>query len=167
MAKVSAENALKNTPQKPVAPGAAAPAAPGASRGSARPSATSPPTSEPKTMIRHDAQGKGILTWAAESARLLALSTSSVLRRLDNQSLSIDDTAPRGKPSSRAPEMPGGGVNPYESGSRMERGSRAPTARDAQPARTAPLPGRGGPGARRPASAPARSSWWQRLCGRD
>ncbi len=118
----------------------------------------------PEAIVRHDAQGKGILSWAAETARHLALTTSTVLRRLDHKGLAIDDTAPRGKPSSRASELPGGGFNPYESRPRLDRGARGSSTRSAPPSRPAPPTGGAGRGARR--AAAARTSWWQRLLGR-
>src|SRR5580658_1664198 len=121
IAKVSAENALKPTTPKPPAPSAVAP-------GAAVPGAK-PPVSTKLTpgAVSHDAQGKGILMWAAVTARHLALTTSQVLRRLDHSELSLDETAPRGKPSLRPTQLPGGGANPYESAPRSGRGAKNST----------------------------------------
>ena len=106
--------------------------------------------------IQHDAQGKGVLNWAALTARHIALSASQVLRKLDHSGLSLEDTAAqRGKPSTRARQMPGGGVNPYEN-------RPMPQSRHA-PKNSTVIKGAGAARATSRASAPARSSWWQRL----
>src|SRR5579863_956014 len=70
----------------------------------------------PASRIRQEG-GRNMLQWAADTARMVALSTSQVLRKLDNSSLSIEeDQGVRGQPSPRrSGPMPGGGVNPYES----------------------------------------------------
>jgi hypothetical protein len=111
----------------------------------------------PSGKVQHDAQGVGVLNWAAETARHIALSASQVLRKLDHRGLSLEDTnAPRGKPSTRTNQMPGGGMNPYES-------RPMPQSRHA-PKSTTVIKGAGA--ARQPISRPsarARSSWWQRL----
>jgi hypothetical protein len=96
--------------------------------------------------VRHEGD-RAVWQWAADTARIVALSASQVLRKLDNSSLSIDDDAPdRGKPSARqGAKLPGGGVNPYESRPAVTRG-----------AATAAKP-------RSPVPAPVRASWWSRL----
>jgi hypothetical protein len=128
----------------------------------------------PPGKVQHDAQGKSVLNWAADTARLIALSASQVLRKLDHRGLSLEDTAaPRGKPSGRSNQMPGGGGNPYDSRP-MPQSRHAPKsstvikgAGAAAPAATArgPAGGRTASGSRATsrASAPARSSWWQGL----
>ena len=80
------------------------------------PNPTPEPSKEP-AKVGHEG-GRAVWKWAADTtARLAALTTSQVLRKLDNSSLSLDDdSAARGKPSVRpGGPMPGGGVNPYES----------------------------------------------------
>jgi hypothetical protein len=105
---------------------------------------------------QQDALGKGMLNWAAVTARHIALSASQVLQKLDHSGLSIEDTAaPRGKPSTRSNQMPGGGMNPYESRP-MPRSRHAPKS-------STVIKGAGAPRAASRASARARSSWWQRL----
>lgn len=125
----------------------------------------------PSGQVRHDAQGKGVLTWAAETARHLALTTSQVLRKLDHSGLAIDDTAPRGKRSLRVTQLPGGGSNPYESSvARSAGGAKSSTVikgGGAPPVAGASQAARGGAKARPQSSVPARSSWWQRLFRRD
>jgi len=105
--------------------------------------------------------GRSVWQRAADTARLVALSTSQVLRKLDNKTLSIDeDPASRGMPSARKGErLPGGGRNPYES----RPVPRAPPARSREMHRgaspTAVKP-------RLPAAKRERASWWSRLFGR-
>jgi hypothetical protein len=111
-------------------------------------------------LVQHDAQGRGVLNWAAETARHIALSASQVLRKLDHRGLSLEDTnAPRGKPSTRMTQLPGGGMNPYESRP-MPQSRHAPKSstviKGAGAPKTAPKP------TSRP-SARGRFSWWQRL----
>ena len=107
----------------------------------------------PPGAVQHDAQGKGGLGWAADTARHIALTASQVLRKLDHSGLSLEDTnAPRGKPSGRLNQMPGGGRNPYES-------RPMPQSRHAPRSSTVIK----GAGATSKASARVRSSWWQRL----
>jgi hypothetical protein len=125
----------------------------------------------PPGTVQHDAQGRGVFNWAAETARHIALTASQVLRKLDHRELSLEDTnAPRGKSSARLGQMPGGGVNPYESRP-MPQSRHAPKSstviKGAGAAQSAhgPAAGARAGGARatsRP-SAPSRSSWWQRL----
>jgi len=127
----------------------------------------------PAGTVQHDAQGKGVLNWAAVTARHIALSASQVLRKLDHRGLSIEDTnAPRGKSSARMNQMPGGGMNPYESRP-MPQSRYAPKSSTVIKGAGAELATRGPAGAgagtragtrttSRP-SARARSSWWQRL----
>jgi hypothetical protein len=106
--------------------------------------------------VQHDAHGTGLFNWATDTARQIALSASQVLRKLDHRGLSLEDTAaPRGKSSARANQMPGGGMNPYES-------RPMPRSRHA-PKNSTVIKGAGAPRATSRASAPARSSWWQRL----
>jgi hypothetical protein len=113
--------------------------------------------------VQHDEHGKGVLNWAAVTARHIALSASQVLRKLDHRGLSLEDTnAPRGKSSVRMNQMPGGGMNPYES-------RPMPQSRYAPKSSTV-IKGAGAQQSARAAvrttsrpSAPARSSWWQRL----
>lgn len=119
----------------------------------------------PAGTVQHDAHGKGVLNWAADTARMIALSTSQVMRKLDHRGLSLEDTAaPRGKALGRPSQMPGGGTNPYES-------RPTPRARN-EPKSTTVIKGAGAaqmareaarPKATSRPSAPARSSWWQRL----
>lgn len=102
-----------------------------------------------------------------DTARHVALSTTEVLRKLDNSSLSLDeDTAAGGKPSARqSGPMPGGGVNPYETRLR----SRSSPARDVHRG-AAPTAARGAGTAAKagsPASGRGRASWWRRLLRRD
>ena len=119
----------------------------------------------PPGTVQHDAHGKGVFNWATETARNIALTASQVLRKLDHRGLSIEDTnAPRGKPSGRLNQMPGGGTNPYESRPMPQSRHAAKSStviKGAGAAQTA----RGPAGARSTskASARARSSWWQRL----
>jgi hypothetical protein len=107
--------------------------------------------------VNHEG-GRSVWKVAADTARLVALSTSQVLRKLDNSTLSIhEDPASRGTPTARQNQnMPGGGRNPYESrpthrpparGSDMHRGASPTVA-------TKP---------RSPAPARERASWWSRL----
>jgi hypothetical protein len=119
----------------------------------------------PPGKVQHDAQGKGVFSWAAETARNIALSASQVLRKLDHSGLSIEDTAaPRGKSSGRSNQMPGGATNPYES-------RPTPPSRYARKSSTVIKGAGAAQMMRAPAaakatsrpSAPARSSWWQRL----
>jgi hypothetical protein len=115
--------------------------------------------------VQHDAQGKGVFNWATETARHIALTASQVLRKLDHRGLSIEDTnAPRGKPSGRLNQMPGGGTNPYESRP-MPQSRHAPKNSTVIKGAGAAQTARGPAGARTTskASARARSSWWQRL----
>jgi hypothetical protein len=114
----------------------------------------------PPGTVQHD-QGKSVLNWASMTARNIALSASQVLRKLDHRGLSIEDTAaPRGKPTVRQNQMPGGGMNPYES-------RPTPQSRHAPKSSTV-IKGGGAPKAASPkatsrAAARVRSSWWQRL----
>jgi hypothetical protein len=120
----------------------------------------------PPGKVKHDAQGRGVLNWAAETARHIALSASQVLRKLDHQGLSLEDTnAPRGKPSTRMNQMPGGGVNPYENRP-MPQSRHAPKSSTVIKGAGAAQAARGPGSAARPTSRPSargRSSWWQRL----
>jgi hypothetical protein len=137
-----------------------------------KPPVSKPPVAKPPVgvklppgTVQHDAQGKGVFNWAAETARNIALTASQVLRKLDHRGLSIEDTnAPRGKPSERAKQMPGGGTNPYENRpTRLSRhapkNSTVIKGAGAAPSASAPAGAR----ATSKASARARSSWWQRL----
>lgn len=131
-----------------------------------------------------------MLNWAAETARNIALSASQVLQKLEHRGLSLEDTAaPRGKPAGRQKQMAGGGINPYESapmphsryapnGSTVIKGAGAvqvvrgssgtarvagaTTARTTGNTRTTANTRTAGTTSSK-ASAPARSSWWQRL----
>jgi hypothetical protein len=119
----------------------------------------------PPGKVQHDEHGKGMLNWAAETARHIALSASQVLRKLDHRGLSLEDTAaPRGKSSARSGPMPGGGTNPYDSRP-MPKSRHAPKSSTVIKGAGAAAPVRGPAGARATskASKPARSSWWQRL----
>ncbi len=119
----------------------------------------------PPGTVQHDALGKGMLNWAAVTARHIALSASQVLRKLDHQGLSLEDTAAqRGKPSARMNQMPGGGMNPYESRP-MPQSRHAPKNSTVIKGAGAAQSARANTGARAisRASKPARPSWWQRL----
>jgi hypothetical protein len=143
IATVSVEN-----PVNPIAP---------------KPPAPKPPVGVklPPGTMQHDAQGRGVFNWATETARNIALSASQVLRKLDHRGLSIEDTnAPRGKPSERAKQMPGGGTNPYESRP-MPRSRHAP--KNSTVIKGAGASAGAGPKSTSRASARERPSWWQRL----
>ena len=105
-----------------------------------------------------DARGRAVWEWAADTARLVALTTSEVLRKLEHKGLSLEDD-PKGLPSKPkggtggGGASAGGGFNPYDS-KLPARGARTPSAP------------RKAPSARSPGSAPVRSSWWRRLFGR-
>jgi hypothetical protein len=115
----------------------------------------------PPGTVQHDAQGKGALNWAAVTARHIALSASQVLRKLDHRGLSIEDTnAQRGRSSARMNQMPGGGMNPYESGP-MPKSRHAPRSSTVIKGAGAAQSARAKPTSR--ASVRARPSWWQRL----
>jgi hypothetical protein len=119
----------------------------------------------PPGKLQHDAPGMGVFNWATDTARQIALTASQVLRKLDHSGLSIEDTAPpRGKSSGRSNPMPGGGMNPYESQPMPQSRYARKSSTVIKGAGAAP-PVRGPAGARATlrASAPARSSWWQRL----
>jgi hypothetical protein len=107
-----------------------------------------------------------MLNWAAETARHIALSASQVLRKLDHRGLSLEDTnAPRGKSSARSNQMPGGGMNPYESRP-MPQSRHAPKSSTVIKGAGAEQAARGAAGNARATSRPSargRSSWWQRL----
>ena len=127
---------------------------------------TAPPQKRPKEGSRN------VLQWAADTARIVALSTSQVLRKLDDNSISLEDThgAVRGKPAPRRGSMPGGGVNPYESRPpprKPERALRtaAPTAAPAGGDGTAAGGTAAGGAAktRLPGAKRERASWWSRL----
>lgn len=131
--------------------------------GSPKPSAPRPPAT---ARVEHDVQGKGMLNWAAMTARHIALSASQVLRKLDHSGLSLEDTAaPRGKPSAQLNQMPGGGVNPYESRPLAQAGLERRRATVIKGPGAVPLAR--GPAAHARstlrASVPARPSWWRRL----
>jgi hypothetical protein len=113
-----------------------------------------------------DARSRAVWEWASDTARLVALTASEVLRKLEHKGLSLEDD-PKGSPSKPkggtggggAGGGGGGGFNPYDR-TLPARGARTPTA-----PRSAGAP-RKAASARSPGSAPARSSWWRRLFGR-
>ncbi len=106
--------------------------------------------------------GRNVLQWAADTARMVALSTSQVLRKLDNSSLSIEeDQGTRGQPSARrSGPMPGGGVNPYESRPVPKQARAREAYRTASP--TVARAGADAKG-RSPVAGRGRASWWSRL----
>jgi hypothetical protein len=123
------------------------------------------PASEPSKEPAKEGREGARAAWqrAADTARLAAITTSQVLRKLDNSSLSIDDdSAARGKPSVRqGGPMPGGGVNPYESrppprGARSRGAHRTAAPTVARDAGDAAKP-------RSRGSGRERASWWSRL----
>jgi hypothetical protein len=145
IAKVSVENPLNPTTPK------------------SKPPLPQPPLGVklPPGTVRHDEHGKGMLNWAAVTARHIALSASQVLRKLDHRGLSIEDTnAPRGRSSARVNQMPGGGMNPYESGPKTQ-SRHAPKHSTVIKGAGAAQSARARPTSR--ASVRARPSWWQRL----
>jgi len=118
-----------------------------------------------------DARGRAVWEWAADTARLVALTASQVLRKLDDSELSLEDSRKSAKPMSPgARGGGGGGFNPYDNKLPARGATRsAGVLRHAAP--TVPRPGagaRGGtaPTGRSPTSGRARSSWWRRLFGR-
>ena|ERR1700689_3080739 len=125
---------------------------------------TTPPRPPPEDSpgsgkMAKDARGRAVWEWAADTARLVALTTSEVLRKLEHKGLSLEDD-PKGLPSKPkggtggGGASAGGGFNPYDS-KLPARGARTPSAP------------RKAPSARSPGSAPVRSSWWRRLFGRE
>lgn len=120
-----------------------------------------PPAKDVQPMkVRHEG-GRAVLQWAADTARMLALSASQVMRKLDTSSLKLDEEEPpRGQPMARRGEpLPGGGMNPYENkGPR-----RSPPPRSREPHRTAAPTRAPAASPHPPASSRARTSWWRRL----
>jgi hypothetical protein len=110
-----------------------------------------------------DARGRAVWEWAADTARLVALTATEVLRKLEHKGLSLEDDykGSQSKPQGGSGGAGGGGgFNPYDR-KLPARGARTPTApRGAGPVRKVPS-------ARSPGAAPARSSWWRRLFGRE
>lgn len=131
------------------------------------------PEEEPKPRVKVSHEGgRAVLQWAADTARMLALSASQVMRKLDTNSLKLEDEEPPGgaPAARRGAPMPGGGMNPYD----HRVAARAPArtrGRDTHRAST-PTPARPAAGVSpssrsSPASAkPAPTSWWRRLLGR-
>ena len=64
---------MAKPPSKPAAPAATAPA----------PKAAPEPGTDAPDRVRQEG-GRNVLQWAADTARMVALSTSQVLRKLDN-----------------------------------------------------------------------------------
>jgi hypothetical protein len=107
-----------------------------------------------------DAHGRAVWEWAADTARLVALTATQVLRKLEHKGLSLEDDSKGSQSKSQGGTGgAGGGFNPYDR-KLPARGARTPTA-----PRGAGAP-RKAASARSPGSAPARSSWWRRLFGR-
>jgi hypothetical protein len=121
-----------------------------------RPPSEDPPGGE----TAKDARGRAVWEWAADSARLVALTATQVLRKLEHKGLSLEDDSKGSQSKSQGGTGgAGGGFNPYDR-KLPARGTRTPTA-----PRGAGAP-RKAPSARSPGSAPVRSSWWRRLFGR-
>lgn len=106
-----------------------------------KPEGTEPPVGK----VRHDERGHAVWQWAADTARSMIVSTSQVLRRLDNPDLALKDEPPAAKPGTaappKAPLKPAAGGAPYEGRRESRGGSRAST----------------------PRSVPPGTSWWRRL----
>ena len=119
--------------------------------------------------VRHEG-GRAVLQWAADTARMLALSASQVMRKLDTNSLKLDgeeQEPPRGQPAKRGGQMPGGGVNPYDNRGAARRPVRPPAQSRDSFRSAAPTAVRQTPSPRPQAAKPARASWWSRLLRRD
>lgn len=111
--------------------------------------------------VRHEG-GRTVLQWASDTARMLALSASQVMRRLDSSALQLDeDEAPRGKAATprAGTGAPGGGFNPYDSrgGAR-----KSPPMSRREPHRGA-APTRAPVSQPQPSSGRAKPSWWRRI----
>ncbi|HEY6451767.1 MAG TPA: hypothetical protein VIX87_04140 [Steroidobacteraceae bacterium] len=110
-----------------------------------KPQGTGPPVGK----VRHDERGHAVWQWAADTARSMIVSTSQVLRRLDNPDLALKDEPPAAKPGTAAPP----------------KASRTPAPKPT--AGSTPYAGRresrGGSRASAPRSVPTGTSWWRRL----
>jgi hypothetical protein len=109
---------------------------------------------------RQDSRGQAVLRWAADTARNIAISTSSVLRRLDHTELTLLDEQSK-QSASAAPGAAGG---PGKAGALK---SAASAGFDPYNARPMPKATRNaGASATKPrarSTTRARSSWWRRL----
>lgn len=138
--------------------------------------------------VRHDDRGNAVLQWASDTARHAVVSTSSLLKRLDVSSLSLEDTLDEkrrradGQPSF---SLPAAAPKARTTAQSAAPGKAAPgkvTPGKSTPGKAAPVtagaakgvaagsaagPGaakRTGSTAPRPGTRPAaRSSWWRRL----
>lgn len=139
-------------------------------------------TKKPKAgRVRHDASGRAIWEWAADTGRHAVDSTSRLLKRLDLPGLSLmDDAKDKDKDKENEPEVFGspkeadprkeqrGSFNPYES--RLPRKIQAPPPT----AKAAPIPPAGPPAKPAPArrltkeeqEAETKPGWFSRLFGR-
>jgi len=103
-----------NSPKKPDAPAASEP---GATKSSGR--------------VAFDARGNPIWEWQLETGVYSRDVSTQRLKKLDLGDLSIAETAPHKRPeglgdtpaSRTKPPLPGGGFNPYDSGSKASGGS--------------------------------------------
>jgi hypothetical protein len=123
--------------------------------------------------VRHDDRGNAVLQWASDTARHAVVSTSSLLKRLDVSSLSLEDTLDEkrrradGQPSFSLPAAAPKARTTAQSAAPGKAASVTAGAAKGVAAGSAAGPGaakRTGSTAPRPGTRPAaRSSWWRRL----
>ena len=128
-----------------------------------RPSPTEPPKEQPAGRVKHDASGRAIWEWAADTGRQALDSTSRLLKRLELPGLTLEEDVkkkdedepppPPPKPTFGGPAVTdpqagrGKSFNPYE--------NRNPPRRAAAPAATpAGKPATRPPTGTRPAAKP-------------